>query len=56
MALTGHKDVSMLMRYSHTREEAKKSAIEKLGGKLKSYEISNVIHNKHASNLLGTKA
>jgi integrase len=30
MALTGHKDISMLLRYSHTREEAKKSAINKI--------------------------
>jgi len=29
MALTGHKDISMLLRYSHTREEAKRSAISK---------------------------
>lgn len=31
MALSGHKDISMLKRYSHTREEAKKAAIQKLG-------------------------
>ncbi len=30
MALTGHKDISMLLRYSHTREEAKRSAINKI--------------------------
>jgi len=30
MALTGHKDIRMLQRYSHTREEAKKLAINKL--------------------------
>ena len=34
MALTGQKDIRMLMRYSHTREEAKKAAIEKLGKRL----------------------
>ena len=28
MALSGHKDISMLKRYSHTQEEAKKAAIE----------------------------
>ena len=32
MALTGHKDISMLLRYSHTREEAKRSAINKISG------------------------
>jgi len=31
MALSGHKDISMLKRYSHTQEDAKRSAIEKLG-------------------------
>lgn len=35
MALTGHKDISMLKRYSHTKEEAKKMAINKLGNRLK---------------------
>jgi len=30
MSLTGHKDISMLLRYSHTREEAKKIAVRKL--------------------------
>ena len=30
MALTGHKDISMLLRYSHTREEAKINAISKI--------------------------
>jgi len=30
MALSGHKDISMLKRYSHTREEAKKNAVQKL--------------------------
>lgn len=30
MALSGHKDIKMLKRYSHTREEAKKSAIKKI--------------------------
>lgn len=35
MALSGHKDISMLKRYSHTQEEAKKAAIEKLDNNLK---------------------
>ncbi len=30
MALSGHKDISMLKRYSHTQDEAKKNAISKL--------------------------
>ncbi len=30
MALSGHKDISMLKRYSHTQEEAKRAAIRKL--------------------------
>jgi len=30
MALSGHKDIKMLKRYSHTREEAKKNAIHKI--------------------------
>lgn len=34
MELTGHKDIRMLKRYSHTREEAKKAAIAKLGKRL----------------------
>jgi len=32
MALTGHKDIRMLQRYSHTREEAKRSAVNKISG------------------------
>jgi len=31
MALSGHKDISMLKRYSHTQEKAKRMAINKLG-------------------------
>jgi len=31
MSLSGHKDISMLKRYSHTQEQAKKAAIQKLG-------------------------
>lgn len=34
MELTGHKDMRILKRYSHTRESAKKRAIDKLGGGL----------------------
>jgi len=35
MELTGHKDIRMLKRYSHTREEYKKKAIKRLGDSLK---------------------
>jgi hypothetical protein len=35
MALSGHKDVSMLKRYTHTQDEAKKAAIQKLGRHVK---------------------
>lgn len=31
MALSGHKDMSMLKRYTHTQDEAKRVAIQKLG-------------------------
>lgn len=34
MKLLGHKDIRMLERYSHTREELKRDAIMKLDGKL----------------------
>lgn len=34
MGISGHKDIRMLLRYSNTREEAKKAAIEKLGDRL----------------------
>ena len=45
MALSGHKDISMLKRYSHTQEQAKKNAIDKLAKNLqnKIYNISNRI-------------
>jgi len=34
MGLSGHKDIRMLKRYSHTHEDAKKAAMEKLGKRL----------------------
>ncbi len=37
--ITGHKDIRMLQRYSHTKEELKKAAIAKLGKHLKSLNI-----------------
>ncbi len=39
MALTGHRDITMLQRYSHTKEEAKKAAIKKLGNRLRSSSV-----------------
>jgi len=33
MALSGHKDIKMLKRYSHTREEAKQTAVQKLNNR-----------------------
>jgi len=45
MALTGHKDISMLLRYSHTREEAKVNAINKLKfDEQKTLEVSRFIN------------
>jgi hypothetical protein len=34
MEFTGHKDMRMLKRYSHTRKSVKKRAIDKLGNVL----------------------
>lgn len=47
MALSGHKDISMLKRYSHTQEEAKRKAVIKLGKRyqdrdLKDFRIKSV--------------
>ncbi|MGE5444757.1 MAG: tyrosine-type recombinase/integrase [Ignavibacteriales bacterium] len=39
MELTGHKDVGMLMHYSHTKEDLKKAAITKLGNLVKSLDL-----------------
>ena len=44
MALSGHKDISMLKRYSHTQEEAKRAARQKTR---KAYE------NNHYGHLYG---
>jgi len=47
MALSGHKDISMLKRYSHTQEEAKRKAIRKL--EVPFYELSKEsVSNKNA--------
>jgi hypothetical protein len=34
MAISGHKDIRMLQRYSHTNEDAKEKAIRKIGNRL----------------------
>jgi integrase len=39
MELTGHKDIRMLKRYSHTREELKKEAILRLGNHIKTLTL-----------------
>jgi len=45
IALSGHKDISMLKRYSHTREEAKVNAINKLKfDEQKTLEVSRFIN------------
>jgi len=43
MSVSGHKDLRMLKRYSHTREEAKKAAIQKLGNRLESASLREVV-------------
>ncbi|MDA2919545.1 site-specific integrase [Desulfobacterota bacterium AH_259_B03_O07] len=43
MELTGHKDIRMLKRYSHTKEEFKKQAISKLGNHIKSLDLDTTI-------------
>ncbi len=35
MSLSGHKDIRMLKHYSHTHEDAKKTAVEKLAERIK---------------------
>lgn len=35
MSLSGHKDIRMLKHYSHTHEDAKKAAVEKLAERIK---------------------
>jgi len=46
MELTGYKDIRMLKRYSHTREEAKKAAIAKLGNRLKNVGMDTSLDTK----------
>ncbi len=46
MALSGHKDISMLKRYSHTQEEAKSNAIKKLESRYVNGAQSNLYMSK----------
>lgn len=41
MAISGHKDIRMLQRYSHTNEHAKRVAINKLGDKIIELDSDN---------------
>jgi len=38
MALSGHKDIKMLKRYSHTREDAKRAAVKKLDDRFRNFD------------------
>ena len=55
MALSGHKDISMLKRYSHTQEEAKKAAIEKLGKHIEKSTIDTYMDTKSDIDTLDRK-
>ncbi len=55
MDQSGHKDIRMLKRYSHTREEAKKVAISKLGKRLKSLTVDTYL-GTNDQNQANTKA
>ena len=46
MALSGHKDISMLKRYSHTQEQAKRAAIQKLGNSMKISTMDTYLDTK----------
>ena len=46
MALSGHKDISMLKRYSHTKEEAKFNAIKKLEANIFVNKSNSLKQNK----------
>ncbi len=35
MSLSGHKDIRMLMHYSHTHEKEKKAAVDKLAERIR---------------------
>jgi len=49
MALSGHKDISMLKRYSHTQEEAKKEAIKKLDNRLDTFMVEDILIKAQSS-------
>jgi hypothetical protein len=44
--MPGHKNMRMLQEDSHTREEARKSAISKPGNRLKSATMDNYLDTK----------
>jgi len=46
MALSGHKDISMLKRYSHTQDDAKRAAIHKLGKHVDKSTIDTYLDTK----------
>ena len=46
MSLSGHKDISMLKRYSNTQEEAKRVAIQKLGKHVKITTMDTYLNTK----------
>jgi integrase len=56
MGLSGHKDIRMLKRYSHTHEDAKKAAIEKLGKRMTTTTMDTFLDTKsdnHTSSGIG---
>ncbi|TDJ01543.1 MAG: hypothetical protein E2O70_03375 [Candidatus Dadabacteria bacterium] len=46
MSLSGHKDIRMLMHYSHTHEEAKKAAVDKLAERIISSAMDTYLDTK----------
>ena len=54
MELSGHKDIRMLQHYSHTKEEAKRSAVEKLKNGL-NFEIMDTYLDTKAKNQENSK-
>ncbi len=54
MELSGHRDIRMLQHYSHTKEEAKRSAVEKLKNGL-NFEIMDTYLDTKAKNQENSK-
>ena len=50
--LTGHKDLAMLKRYGHTREEYKKEAVNKLGSGL---DLAGNVSDNHTTSTQGLR-